>query len=81
MSDISRFIPNKAVFTFYFRGTKLNLFVCRIQCGQYEDSYELLSELLKIEEGSLGARTDELADIYQLMAKTKSEVREEVCNE
>ena len=57
------------------------MLVCRIQCGQYEDSYELLSEVLKIEEGSLGARTDELADIYQLMAKTKSEVREEVCNE
>ena len=47
---------------------------CRIQAGQYEDAHELLNDLLKLEEESLGARTDKLADIYQLMSKTKSEV-------
>lgn len=45
-----------------------------IQAGQYEDAHELLNDLLKLEEESLGARTDKLADIYQLMSKTKSEV-------
>ena len=34
----------------------------------------MLNDLLKLEEESLGARTDKLADIYQLMSKTKSEV-------
>ena len=33
-----------------------------------------MNDLLKLEEESLGARTDKLADIYQLMSKTKSEV-------
>lgn len=47
---------------------------CRIQAGQYEDAHVLLNDLLKLEEESLGARTDKLADIYQLMSKTKSEV-------
>lgn len=51
----------------------LNLFV-RIQAGQYSDAHEMLNDLLKLEEESLGARTDKLADIYQLMSKTKSEV-------
>ncbi|XP_074616453.1 TPR repeat-containing protein DDB_G0287407-like [Acropora palmata] len=45
-----------------------------IQAGQYSDAHEMLNELLKLEEESLGARTDKLADIYQLMSKTKSEV-------
>lgn len=45
-----------------------------IQAGQYKDAHELLNDLLKLEEESLGARTDKLADIYQLMSKTKSEV-------
>ena len=51
----------------------LNLFI-RIQAGQYSDAHEMLNDLLKLEEESLGARTDKLADIYQLMSKTKSEV-------
>ena len=51
-----------------------NFFGCRIQAGQYQDAHELLNDLLKLEEESLGARTDKLADIYQLMSKTKSEV-------
>lgn len=50
-------------------------FQYRIQAGQYEDAHLLLNDLLKLEEESLGARTDKLADIYQLMSKTKSEVR------
>lgn len=45
-----------------------------IQAGQYSDAHEMLNDLLKLEEESLGARTDKLADIYQLMSKTKSEV-------
>ncbi|XP_073234620.1 TPR repeat-containing protein DDB_G0287407-like isoform X1 [Porites lutea] len=45
-----------------------------IQAGQYNDAHEMLNDLLKLEEESLGARTDKLADIYQLMSKTKSEV-------
>ena len=57
-------IPVKAI---------LNLFI-RIQAGQYSDAHEMLNDLLKLEEESLGARTDKLADIYQLMSKTKSEV-------
>ena len=48
-------------------------FVIRIQAGQYNDAHEMLNDLLKLEEESLGARTDKLADIYQLMSKTKSE--------
>lgn len=48
-------------------------FVVRIQAGQYTDAHEMLNDLLKLEEESLGARTDKLADIYQLMSKTKSE--------
>ena len=49
--------------------------VYRIQAGQYEDAYKLLEERLEIEEEQLGKRGDELADIYQLMGKCKSEVR------
>lgn len=45
-----------------------------IQAGQYEDAHLLLNDLLNLEEESLGARTDKMADIYQLMSKTKSEV-------
>ena len=46
----------------------------RIQCGQYKESFELLEQLRDIEEKCLGARAANMADIYQLMAKTKSEV-------
>ena len=46
----------------------------RIQCGQYKESFELLEQLRDIEEKGLGARAANMADIYQLMAKTKSEV-------
>ncbi|XP_065072260.1 uncharacterized protein LOC135696706 [Rhopilema esculentum] len=45
-----------------------------IQAGQYEDAYTMLEERLEIEEEQLGKRGDELADIYQLMGKCKSEV-------
>jgi len=45
-----------------------------IQAGQYGDAYMLLEERLKIEEEQLGMRAEELADIYQLMGKCKSEV-------
>jgi hypothetical protein len=47
---------------------------CRIQAGQYKESLELLEELRKIEEEQMGARTEKMAEIYQLMSKTKSEV-------
>lgn len=46
----------------------------RIQAGQYKESLELLEELRKIEEEQMGARTEKMAEIYQLMSKTKSEV-------
>ena len=52
----------------------MSLCLFRIQAGQYNDAHEMLNDLLKLEEESLGARTDKLADIYQLMSKTKSEV-------
>ena len=46
----------------------------RIQAGQYKESLELLEELRKIEEEQMGGRTEKMAEIYQLMSKTKSEV-------
>ena len=49
-------------------------FPCRIQAGQYKESLELLEELRKIEEEQMGGRTEKMAEIYQLMSKTKSEV-------
>lgn len=52
----------------------MSLCLFRIQAGQYNDAHEMLNDLLKLEEESLGARTDKLADIYQHMSKTKSEV-------
>ena len=59
----------------YFGAKSLvSLCLFRIQAGQYNDAHEMLNDLLKLEEESLGARTDKLADIYQLMSKTKSEV-------
>ncbi|XP_066925783.1 telomerase protein component 1-like isoform X2 [Clytia hemisphaerica] len=45
-----------------------------IQAGQYEEAYVILEERVKIELEQLGERPDELADIYQAMAKCKSEV-------
>ncbi|XP_028414822.1 telomerase protein component 1-like isoform X3 [Dendronephthya gigantea] len=45
-----------------------------IQAGQYKESLELLEELRKIEEEQMGARTEKMAEIYQLMSKTKSEI-------
>ena len=50
-------------------------FFPRIQAGQYQDAYAMLEERLELEEKQLGMRVDELADIYQLMSKCKSEVR------
>ena len=46
----------------------------RIQAGQYNESLELLEELRKIEEEKMGGRPEKMAEIYQLMSKTKSEV-------
>ncbi|XP_057298417.1 TPR repeat-containing protein DDB_G0287407-like isoform X1 [Hydractinia symbiolongicarpus] len=45
-----------------------------IQAGQYTEAYEILEERVKHETEQLGSRVDELADIYQMMAKCKSEV-------
>lgn len=46
-----------------------------IQAGQYTEAYTILEELVEIENTQLGERPEELADIFQLMAKCKSEVR------
>lgn len=51
------------------------LLVFRIQAGQYTEAYAILEERVNHELNDLGSRADELADIYQLMAKCKSEVR------
>jgi len=45
-----------------------------IQAGQYTEAYTILEERVKHEYADLGERADELADVYQLMAKCKSEV-------
>ena len=47
----------------------------RIQAGQYTEAYTILEQRVKYELEILGERPDELADIYQYMAKCKSEVR------
>eukprot|EP00794_Sanderia_malayensis_P003244 gene3244-3725_t len=44
-----------------------------IRAGQYDDAYKLLEERRKIEEEHLGSRPDKVAEIYHLMAKSKSE--------
>ena len=46
----------------------------RIQVGQYTLSVELLKKMAVLEEKKLGKRPDQMADIYQLLAKSKSEV-------
>ena len=45
-----------------------------IQAGQYTTGIELLTKLAVLEEGQLGKRPDQMADIYYLLAKCKSEV-------
>ena len=40
----------------------------------------MLEERLELEEKQLGMRVDELADIYQLMSKCKSEVSSAIFN-
>lgn len=45
-----------------------------IQAGQYTEAYSILEERVTHELNDLGSRADELADVYQLMAKCKSEV-------
>lgn len=44
-----------------------------IQMGQTATAVEILEDRLKMEEDELGQRTEQLADIYQLIAKCKSE--------
>ena len=46
----------------------------RIQSGQYAEALELMEQRLTDELGQLGERPDEMADIYQNMARCKSEV-------
>ena len=46
----------------------------RIQAGQLKDAYALLEERLEMEEKQLGMRVEDLADIYNIMSKCKSEV-------
>lgn len=46
-----------------------------IQAGQYSVALSLLEERLQYEKDQLGERTEKLADIHQLMALCKSEVR------
>lgn len=46
----------------------------RIQAGQYTEAFAILEERVKYEQEQLGQRPDELADVYQAMAKCKSEV-------
>ena len=53
----------------------MSLFFSRIQAGQYTDALEILEERRTIEEEELGSRPGEMADIYELMSKCKSEVR------
>nr|XP_047125336.1 TPR repeat-containing protein DDB_G0287407 [Hydra vulgaris]XP_047125337.1 TPR repeat-containing protein DDB_G0287407 [Hydra vulgaris] len=45
-----------------------------IQAGQYSEATLILEERVELEEKQLGSRPDELADVYQMMAKCKSEV-------
>ena len=45
----------------------------RIQSGQYAEALELMEQRLT-DELELGERPDEMADIYQNMARCKSEV-------
>ena len=48
--------------------------IIRIQAGQYNEATLILEERVELEENQLGSRPDELADVYQMMAKCKSEV-------
>jgi len=45
-----------------------------IQAGEYTEAFTLLESRSELEMTQLGERTDHLAEIYQLMAKCKSEV-------
>ncbi|XP_047125381.1 TPR repeat-containing protein DDB_G0287407 isoform X1 [Hydra vulgaris] len=45
-----------------------------IQAGQYSEALELMEERLNDELTQLGERPDEMADIYQNMARCKSEI-------
>jgi len=45
-----------------------------IQIGQYKIGIELLRKLAALEESKLGSRSDQMADIYQLLARCKSEI-------
>ena len=58
----------------YLAFVQFDEFNNRIQAGQYEEAYAILEDRVKIELEQLGERPDELADIYQSMAKCKSEV-------
>lgn len=59
---------------FIFISVIISLFFS-IQAGQYTEAYSILEERVEYEEEQLGQRSDELADVYQAMAKCKSEVR------
>ena len=50
--------------------------ICRIQSGKYPEALELMEERLndELENDELGQRPDELADVYQNMARCMSEV-------
>lgn len=45
-----------------------------IQAGQYSEALELMKERLDDELNRLGERPDEMADVYQNMARCKSEI-------
>ncbi|XP_065653579.1 TPR repeat-containing protein DDB_G0287407-like isoform X2 [Hydra vulgaris] len=44
-----------------------------VQAGQYKEAILILEERVELEENQLGLRPDELADVYQMIAKCKSE--------
>ena len=57
------------------------IYYYRIQAGQLTDAYALLEERLELEEKQLGRRVEDLADIYNIMCKCKSEVDKQSAHE
>ena len=62
-----------------FKRHFLSVHAQRLQTGQLKTAYTLLEERLEMEEKQLGMRDEDMADIYQLMSKCKSEVTECYC--
>ncbi|XP_066928434.1 TPR repeat-containing protein DDB_G0287407-like isoform X2 [Clytia hemisphaerica] len=51
-----------------------NVYTFLIQAGQYQEAIELMEQRLNDELSDLGERPDEMADVYQNMARCKSEI-------